>query len=331
MAKLKFGVDVCENNAEPREFLECGVLAENLGFDTFWLGDHFMPWIHTGGKSAYVWSLIGSLLERTERIPLGPDVTAPIGARYHPAIIAQAAATLDNMYPGRFLLGVGSGEAVNEAVFFQEAKKQWPRWAERIERVAEGVELIRQMWTRTDYFSFNGRFFKMKDVYLYTRPRTEIPVYFSAMGPKAAVYAGRYGDHLVTIASPDRCKEIIFPKFEESARAAGKDSGRMEKMVCMGSMIGDESTLMKQLKAGGAGFLAKGAFDEPDPRRVEALAATVSDQLIREYFNFCKSVDDLIDVVNSYASIGADHIVFSTGASPEQIRLVGEQILPSFR
>ena len=331
MCKVKLGVDVGENKAEPREFVESAILAERLGFDTFWLGDHFMPWIHSDGKSAYVWSLMAAVLERTERIPVGPDVTAPIGGRYHPAIIAQAAATLDNMYPGRFLLGVGSGEAVNEARFFQESGRSWPRWQERIERVVEGVELIRRMWTSPDYFTFEGRFFKLRDIYLYTRPRTSIPIYFSAMGPKAAMYAGRFGDHLVTIASPDRCRDVIFPKFEEGARMAGKEPNRMEKTVYFCYNTGDEDTFLKRLKAGGAGFLAKGAFDEPDPRRVEALAGTVSDERIREHMNLCRSLEELIDVAERYIAVGADHIVFSTGTSFELIRRVGEQILPRFR
>jgi len=331
MTRIKVGVDVGENEAEPRQFIECGKLAEKLGFDTFWFGDHFMPWIHTGGKSAFVWSLMASTLEATEHIQVGPDVTSPIGGRYHPALIAQAAATLDNAYPGRFLLGVGSGEAVNEARFFYERGDRYPSWRERVERTAEGVTLMRKLWTSDKYFSFDGRFFKVRDVFLYTKPKTNIPVYFSALGPKAAVYAGRFGDHLVTIASPEKCRNLIFPKFAEGVRKEGKDLSKAEKMVLIGFMLGDPRVNINKLRAGGAGYLAQGAFDEPDPRRVESMAATVSEDLIRDNFALCPTIGDLVELLESYIQAGADNLVLGTGAFPETIRLVGQDVLPSFR
>ena len=111
-----------------------------MGFYGAFFGDHFLPWVHEGGKSAFIWSLMGSALQATRKIKVGPLVTVPIGARSRPAIIAQAAATMDNMYPGRFLLNVGTGEAVNESFFLLK----WPRWEERIERLNEGIALIRK-------------------------------------------------------------------------------------------------------------------------------------------------------------------------------------------
>jgi len=115
VTRLKIGVDVGENEAEPRQFLEYAILAEKEGFDSFWFGDHFMPWIHTGGKSFFIWSLLASSLERTDRIPIGPDVTCPIGGRFHPAIVAQAAATPDNMYPGNLSSKHGNCATIPDA------------------------------------------------------------------------------------------------------------------------------------------------------------------------------------------------------------------------
>ena len=243
--KFKIGVDVGENDVEPADFLNCAILAEEIGFDSVWFGDHFMPWIHTGGKSAFIWSLLGSSLERTRRIAMGPDVTCPIGGRFHPAVVAQAAATLDNMYPGRFMLGVGSGEAVNEARFFNEQLGYWPKWNERIQRLCEAVELMRKLWTSQDYFTFDGRFFKMTNVLQYTKPKTRIPIYFSAIGAKAATYAGKFGDHLITLSSPDRCRELVFPNFENAFRMEGKDPMEAEKMVLVSVMIGDPDENLK--------------------------------------------------------------------------------------
>ncbi len=125
------------------------------------------------------------------------------------------------MYPGRFVLGVGSGEAINEARFFPDGR--FPPWREKTERLCEGIALMRKMWESSDYFSFDGTFFKMKDLFLYTKPKTKIPIYFSAIGKKAASFAGTFGDHLTTINTPEKCKEEIFPVFEESSRKACKN------------------------------------------------------------------------------------------------------------
>ncbi len=191
-------------------FVECAVLAEKYGFDTVWFGDHLLPWVHNQNKSAFVWSVMPLALDRTKRIKVGPLVTSPIGGRYHPAIIGQAAATLDNMYPGRFQLGVGSGEAMSETRFFPDG---WPRWQERIERLSEAVVLIKRMWESEKYFTYEGKHFKMYNFYLYTKPKTKIPIYFAAQGRKAASYAGIYGDHLVTVNPPETCRDIVFPSF----------------------------------------------------------------------------------------------------------------------
>ena len=224
MSNIRIGIDLGEVEVEPRAFVESTIIAEELGFDSVWFGDHFMPWIHTGGKSAFVWSLMASALERTSRVVIGPDVTSPIGGRFHPAIVAQAAATLDNLYPGRFVLGVGSGEAVNEARFFQERENYWPEWDERIERLCEAIKMIRRLWKEKEYFSFEGKYFKMNNLLLYTKPGGEIPVYFSALGPKAACLAGKFGDHLLTMASVERCRDLIFPQFENGMRMEHKDT-----------------------------------------------------------------------------------------------------------
>ena len=210
MSRLKISVNIGEGYHDPMRFVECAVVAERYGFDTLWFGDHLLPWIHNQNKSAFVWSVMASALERTEKIKVGPIVTSPIGGRYHPAMIGQAAATLDNMYPGRFLLGVGSGEAINEVNFFPNG---WPRWQERIDRLAEAVVLMKSMWDSEEYFNHQGKYFKMNNFFLYTKPKTKIPIYFAAQGRKAAAYSGIYGDHLVTVNSPENCRDVVFPSL----------------------------------------------------------------------------------------------------------------------
>ncbi len=138
LPKIAFQLDLGENTYDPMKFVDAVVYAEEQGFDTAWFGDHFFPWFHSGKKSAFAWSVMGSALDRTGSIKVGTLVTTPIGGRYHPAIIAQASSTLDNMYPGRFRLGVGTGEALNEGPFWNN---RWPPWEERLERLLEGIKL----------------------------------------------------------------------------------------------------------------------------------------------------------------------------------------------
>jgi alkanesulfonate monooxygenase SsuD/methylene tetrahydromethanopterin reductase-like flavin-dependent oxidoreductase (luciferase family) len=255
-------------------------------------------------------------------------VTSPIGGRYHPLIIGQAAATIDNMYPGRFPLGVGSGEAMSEARFFPCG---WPRWRERIERLAEAVELMRMMWEAEDYFTYEGKYFKVENFFLYTKPKTRIPIYFAAQGKKAASYAGVYGDHLVTVNSPEVCRDVVFPSFEESARKAGKDPSKMEKMVEVPLYFADRKRGPDEVRrTGEAGFFAEGSFDETDPRRIQEMAATVSDEVIAANFCFVSSPEEIIEIIDRFWSIGSTHVELVTHSFPERIELIGEKVLPYF-
>ncbi len=299
-------------------FVECTVLAEKFGFDTVWFGDHLVPWTHSQNKSAFCWSVMSVALDRTKTIRVGPVVTTPIGGRYHPIIIGQAAATLNNMYPGRFLLGVGSGEAINEAMFFPQEK--WPKWQERTERLCEGITLMKKMWQSPDYFAFEGKYFPLSKFFLYTKPKTEIPIYFSAVGEKAATYAGIYGDHLVTINSPSRCRDVIFPIFEAAARKTGKDPSKMEKMVEMGmSRVRPSQSRSKSVFSD--------IINETDPREIEEMRQRVSDST---HTRLDPSPDDIIEAVDSYWKVGATHVEIDTNSFPERIRFLGEKVLPYF-
>ena len=329
MEHLKVSVDLGENYGDPAKFVECVQLADKYDFEAAWFGDHLYPFLHSTNKiaSPFVWSLFPIALERTQRIKTGPDVTCPIGGRFHPFIIAQSAATIDCIYPGRLLLAVGSGEGINESRFFPAG---YPRWRERIERLIEAVLLMKKLWKSQDYFSFDGKYFKMKDAYLYTKPKTELPIYFSAMGTKAASYAGAYGDNLVTQGSVEKCREIIST-FESSALEAGKDPSKMEKMVLFDPVYGDETKGLEELRrTGEAAYLVKGAFDEPDPRKIEQMGSRISDDDLLRLKYFCPSPKELIEMIDRYSKVGATHVAISTQTFPDKIRMIGEKVLPYF-
>jgi len=325
---LEIALDIGENEKDPQEFKECVILAEKLGFGVAWLGDHFMPWAHSSDRSSYVWSLMGACLEATKKIRLGPYVTTPIGARYHPLIIAQAAATLDNMYPGRFLLTVGTGEAMNEAPFFG-----WPNWNERMERLVEGIQMIRKMWESKTFFDFDGKYFKANQIYLYTRPRTNMKIYVSGVGPKAARAAGEFGDALITLSHEnafERCRDVIFPAFEEGARSAGKDPSKMEKLVSLSFTLKDPQTFAKTERRY-AGIVAKKSFNEPDPRKIEQMGRDLSDEELIKSTAFCKNWNDVLELISKFRELGTTMIVLNSGADKKLIRTFGQKILPHFK
>jgi G6PDH family F420-dependent oxidoreductase len=328
---LKISLDIGENEKDPTEFRDCVILADKLGFDSAWLGDHFMPWIHSGNKSAYVWSLMGACLEKTGNIKVGPFVTTPIGGRYHPAIIAQASATLDNMYPGRFLLSVGTGEALNEVPFF--GNNEWPSWRERNDRLVEGIALMRKLWESPSYFDFEGKYFKMKQVFLYTKPKTDLEIYFSGIGPKSAYNAGRYADHLVTLTSHNSlalCKSVIFPSFERGARDAGKDPKRMEKVVSLSFTLEDKQSYLKSAKRT-AGIIAKGSWNMADPRQIEAMGPSVSDEELLKSTYLCSNWEDVIEIISKFHEIGATEVTLFSGPNQDLIRTYAKKILTHFR
>ncbi len=325
---LEIAVDIGENEKDPAEFRDCVILAENLGYDAAWLGDHFMPWVHSGNKSAYVWSLMGSCLEATKKIKLGPYVTTPIGARYHPAIIAQASATLDNMYPGRFLLGVGTGEAINEVPFFQG----WPPWEERMERLIEGTQLIRRLWKAESYFDFSGKYFRANQVFLYTKPKTEMRIYFSGVGMKAARYAGEFGDGLITLSSHntfERCRDVLFPRFYEGVRSAGKDPSKMEIILSLSFTLKDAKTFLETERTY-AGLYGKSPWDLSDPRKVEQAGREMKEEDILRSTYFCQKWSDVIELIAKYQGIGVNQVVLQPGADRKQIKTYAEKILSQF-
>jgi len=323
--RLKISVDLGENEGEPCEFRDCAILAEKLGFHAAFFGDHFLPWVDEGGKSAFIWSLMGAALEATRKIKIGPLVTVPIGARYHPAIIAQAAATIDNMYPGRFLLPVGTGEAVNESFFLT-----WPNWSERIERLREGIALMRKLWSSKDYFDFEGKYFRMHQVYLYTKPKSQIDVCFSGVGPRSAYYAGKYGDHLVTLTSHnslDRCRDVIFPSFEKGARDAGKDPNKMEKVVSLSFTLESKKSYLKSA----AKTAGTDSWDETDPRKIGELGKLVSEDRLLKLSYLCANWTEVIDLISHFHEAGTNHIILQPGANRENIKTYARKVLRHFQ
>jgi G6PDH family F420-dependent oxidoreductase len=196
---------------------------EEAGFDYVWEGDHTLPWHHSRGHSAGIFTTLAAYLAVTERCVVGGMVIPPIGLRHHPVDVAIEIATQALLFPGRVALCVGTGEAMNE----RTTTGSWPPLRERIARLIEAIGLIEKAWRSDDYFHHRGRYFD-SFFRLYTRPPTPIPLLCAANGPQMARNAGYYTSGYVAVGvSPDYHRDVLIPAFELGAREAGKDPNRL--------------------------------------------------------------------------------------------------------
>ena len=221
----KFGWKAGAEQFPPQALLDAARAADAAGFDLIDISDHFHPW-SDDGQASFAWTWLGAAAVQTKRITLGTGITCPI-LRYHPAIIAQAAATLACFAPGRVYLGVGTGEALNEYA----ATGAWPEYETRQAMLAEALGLIRELWTGNEV-TFQGDYYETRKARLYTLPDQPVPIYISTMVPESAGFAGRFGDGLISVGGkePDEYKQLLA-NFEDGARAVGKDPASLPRLI----------------------------------------------------------------------------------------------------
>lgn len=224
MARPQIGYAAMLEQFHPTELLDFCATAEANGFSGIMAADHVQPWVPQQGHAAFVWSFMTAGAERTEG-DIGPGVTCP-SFRQHPAIVAQAAATLEAMYPGRFWLGLGSGEALNEHF----VADYWPEAPERIARMFEAIDIIRKLFSGKDV-KHRGEYYRMETVRLWTMPEQPPPIYVATAGPITAEKTGRLCDGIITVGAPEQKIEAIFERFEKGAREAGKDPSAMPRIL----------------------------------------------------------------------------------------------------
>src|SRR3954470_1323093 len=225
---LKIGYKASAEQFGPRDLVEDAVRAEEVGLDSVWVSDHFLPWRHEGGHAPWALAWMPAVAERTKRVQIGTSVLTPT-FRYNPAVIAQAFATMSLLSGGRVILGVGSGEALNEIAV---SGREWPEFKERFARLRESIKLIRELWT-SDNVNFDGEYYKLVDARIYDRPEQPVPVYIAAGGPVVAKYAGRAGDGFICTSGKgmDLYTEKLMPAVKEGAQAAGRDPATIDNMI----------------------------------------------------------------------------------------------------
>ena len=303
---------------------------EEAGFSHIWEGDHTLPWQHSSGHSAGIWATLTAFLAHTERAVVGPMVIPPIGLRHQPVDVAIEMATLALLYPGRVALGVGTGEAMNE----KTTTGQWPPLRERISRLLEGIDLIKQCWEAEDYFRFKGQYFQ-SFFYLYQKPAERIPIICAAAGPKMAANAGRVSDGYVSVGVPPSYhRDVLIPAFEEGLRAAGRDpaSGMRCAWVSTSYHPDAERALEGARVYGGLLIPEAYAYIE-DPRIIEQRALLVKDEALRAAFCVASSGEEIIAQFERFIDAGCNHIIWAD-MSPDPALVAGvcrDEVLPYLR
>ena len=225
---IRIGYKASAEQFRPRELVEYAVRAEEVGLDSVMVSDHFLPWRHEGGHAPFSLSWMAAVGERTKRVVLGTSVLTPT-FRYNPAVVAQAFATMGLLYPGRAILGVGTGEALNEIAV---SGMKWPDFKDRLARLREAITLIRQLWTG-ETINFDGEFYHTVDATIYDRPQVPVPIYVAAGGPVVARYSARAADGLICTSGKgmELYTDNLLPAMHEGARQAGRDADVIDRML----------------------------------------------------------------------------------------------------
>lgn len=310
-----FGWKAGAEQFPPADLLTYAEQAEQTGFDLIDISDHFHPWSEAG-QAVFAWTWLGAVAARTKRILLGTGVTCPI-LRYHPAVIAQAAATLSCLAPGRVYLGLGTGEALNEYA----VSGIWPGYDERQERMQEAIELIRALWTGEEV-TYRGKYYRTNKARLYTPPAKPIPIYMSALVPQSARFAGKYGDGLFTVGGkqPDVYRQLL-QNFEQGASECGKDPARMPRLIELNVEYEQnlDQALANHLKYW-AGSYIPALFDQKiySPKMSAENGQLVTPEAIKKVGCVSSKAEDHQRFAQQFLNLGFDHLIFHSARQDQR-------------
>ena len=329
---LKLGDKASAEQFDPRTLLDFGVAAERAGFDSVFVSDHFQPWRHTDGHAPYSMAWLGALGAKTERIVMGTSVMTPT-FRYHPSIVAHAFGTLGCLFPGRIILGIGTGESLNEV---PATGMEWPEMKERFARLRESVRLIRQLWAE-ERVTFEGDYYKTVDATIYDRPEQPVPIYIAAGGPMVAKYAGRAGDGFICTSGKAETlyTEKLIPGMEAGLEASGRTKDQIDRMIEVKvSFDTDRQRALEDTRHWAALALsAEEKMSVEDPLEMEKLADALPVERAASRWIVSTEPDEHVEKIGRYVDLGFNHLVFHA-PGPDQERfmnLYAEHILPRLR
>jgi coenzyme F420-dependent glucose-6-phosphate dehydrogenase len=327
MTNLRFWFAASHEEFPPSVLLDQAVAAERAGFDGIGCSDHFAPWF-PGGQSGQAWVWLGAVGSRVS-LPIGTGVT-PVIHRYHPGVIAQAFMTLEELYPGRVFLGVGSGESLNESPL----GLAWPDPREMLERFDTGLDAIRRLWDG-ETVTMDGGWFRLDRAKLYTRAKARPKLYVSAFGPQAARIAARHGDGLWTLGDPEQAPEIISA-YRDACAEAGRDPGEIILQTGIAWAESEDAAIAGARRWKPTQLPAVYRDDIHDPEQMQRLAddELTDDEFAHQGFVVSADVDHHIERLREMAALEPTVICTQLIGQADPlgtIRTYGDQVLPALR
>lgn len=329
---LKLGYKASAEQFGPNELLNFAVLAEQRGFDSVFISDHFQGWRHTDGHAPFSMAWLGALGAKTARILMGTSVLTPT-FRYNPAIVAQGFATLGAMYPQRMILGVGTGESLNEV---PASGTPWPEAKERTARLKEAVALIRQLW-REERVSFRGQYYQTQNATIYDKAPVPPAIYIAGAGPVMARYAGEFGDGYICTSGKgtDLYEKTLLPNVAAGVTASGRQARDIDMMIEVKvSFDTDARRALEDTRHWGALALSpEEKVSVHDPMEMERLADALPVERAAKRWIVSTDPDEQVEKIGAYVKMGFRHLVFHA-PGPDQARflnLYSENVLPRLR
>ena len=313
----EFGINLASEAHGPNKLTEYASHAEDIGFDFAVISDHYHPWISKQGNSPLVWGTIGAISQQTEELELGTAVTCPT-IRVHPALVAQAAATAQVQMDGRFFLGVGTGERLNEHLLGD----RWPPHSVRLEMLEEALNVIRKLWTG-EMVTHHGNHYTVENAQVFTLPEDLPSIHVSGLGPRAAKVAGRIGDGYIA-TSPE---EKLVDQFEEG----GGDGPRYGGMMVSYADPDEEARKNAHEWWPNAG-LQGGGSELPTPKHFEDVVKGVTEDDVAQAVVTGPDPQPYIDTVQTYLDVGFDHVYFQQIGSNQEaaVEFFQEEVVPEF-
>ena len=329
---LKLGYKASAEQFGPRELLDFSLLAGEVGFDSVFVSDHFQPWRHTGGHAPYSFAWLGALGARSRRIAIGTSVVTPT-FRYHPSIVAQAVGTLGAMFPGRVVLGIGTGESLNEV---PALGIKWPGFKERQGRLREAIALMKRLW-REERVTFEGQYYRTLAATIYDRPAEPVPIWVAASGPTAAALAGELAEGFICTSGKGDAlyRDTLLPKVAEGLARAGRASDSIERMIEVKvSFDTDAGRAKEDTRLWAALALSpEEKMGVEDPAEMERLADALPLERAASRWIVSSDPEEQVARIRPYVELGFRHLVFHAPGRDQArfLKLYAEQVLPRLR
>jgi coenzyme F420-dependent glucose-6-phosphate dehydrogenase len=329
---LKIGYKASAEQFGPRDLVEYAVRAEEVGLDSVWVSDHFLPWRHEGGHAPSALTWMAAVGERTRRVQIGTSVTTPT-FRYNPAVMAQTFATMALLYDNRIILGAGTGEALNEIAV---SGREWPEFKERFARLREAVRLMRALWTE-DNVNFEGDYYTLVNARIYDRPEKPVPVYIAAGGPVVARYAGRSGEGFICTSGKgmDLYTEKLIPAVKEGAEKESRSFGDIDRTIEIKlSYDRDADAALENTRFWAPlSLTAEQKHTVDSAEEMERLADELPIEQVAKRWIVASDPDEAVAQIKPYLDAGLNHLVVH-GPGHDQERFLtqfAEDVVPKLR